>query len=165
MSLQRLALIKMDIQIERTKDHDMISKLNESVQTLHHKLYPDNFKKFDLKSVTKFFKGILTSDDSYAFLAKIDSEPVGYILCMVKTRKENEFQFEKEMLYVDQISINEKFRKKGVGKKLMEKALDLAKELQLSEIQLDHWVQNEEAGNFFKQMGFEYYNYKMKKYC
>jgi len=158
-----LAFIEMDIQIEQTKDHEVISKLNEPVQTLHHQLYPKDFKKFDLNSATHFFKEILISADSYAFLAKIDAEPVGYILCMLKTRKENEFQHEKKILYIDQISINDEFRKQGIGKKLMHKAFELANELHVTEIQLDHWVNNDSACSFFKQLGFRYYNYKMKK--
>lgn len=153
----------MDIQINQTKDYILIAKLNESVQTFHHEVYPDDFKKFDLNSVTNFFKKNLASDNSYAFLAEIDSKPIGYLLCMVNSREENEFQYEKRVLYIDQISIENEFRKQGIGKKLMDKAFELAKELHISEIQLDHWVKNEEASNFFKQLGFGYYNYKMKK--
>lgn len=155
----------MDCKIERTKNHDVISKLNESVQTLHHKLYPDDFKKFDLSSVTLFFKEILASDDSYAFLAKVDSVPVGYILCMIRTRKENKFQYEKKALYIDQISINSEYRKQGIGRKLMNEAFELAKKLKIKEIQLDYWVKNEESNKFLEHLGFEYYNLKMKKLC
>ena len=46
----------------------------------------------------------------------------------------------------------------------MAEAVALAKKHGLSEIRLDHWDKNEEAESFFKQFGFEYYNYKMKKY-
>ena len=153
----------MDIQIKRTKDHGVIAKLNESVQTLHYRLYPREFKKFDLSSATNFFKKILISNDSYAFIAEVDTEPVGYILCILKTRKENEFQYEKKTLCIDQISLNDEFRKLGIGRNLMNEAFELAKELRVTEIQLDHWVNNEDAGRFFKQMGFEHYKYKMKK--
>ncbi len=160
---QNVIISKMNIQIIPTKDYDAISKLNEAVQALHHKLYPDDFKKFDLNSASKYFKEILASNDTYAFLAQVDDVPVGYILCMVYTRKENEIQYEKKVLHIDQISINNEFRKQGIGKKLMNKAFELAKDLRVVEVQLDHWVKNEEASIFFKQMGFGYYNYKMKK--
>lgn len=152
----------MNIKIEQTKDYEVVSRLNESVQTLHHKLYPDDFKKFDLSSVIVFFKRILDSNDSYAFVAQVDSEPVGYILCMLQTKKENEFQYEKKTLYIDQISVNKEFRKQQIGKLLMNEAFDLAEKLKVSEIQLDHWTKNEEANGFFKSIGFEYYNSKMK---
>lgn len=153
----------MIIKIEQTTDYDVISRLNESVQTIHNRLFPEEFKKFDINSATEFFKKILISNHSYAFVAIVDSVPVGYILCLQKTRKENEFQYEKKLLYIDQISINEEFRKLGIGKQLMTKAIELAQLLHVEEIQLDHWVRNEEASGFFQKMGFEYYNFKMKK--
>lgn len=153
----------MKIEIKRTKDHRIISKLNESVQNLHHKLYPNEFKKFDLDAVSSFFKKELNQSSTYAFVATINSEAVGYLLCMLKTRNESEFQFEKKLLYIDQISINNKFRNQGIGKELMHRAIELANDLQVTEIQLDHWVDNSEAAHFFKQLGFRYYNFKMRR--
>lgn len=155
----------MDITIEHTKDHVLLAQLNEAVQSLHHRLYPEDFKKFDLCAATNFFERILVSTDSYAYVAKVDSETVGYILCMVQTRKENEFQYERKVLYVDQISIKHDFRKKGIGRKLVSKAFELAKKMEVTEVQLDYWGKNEEADHFFKHMGFGCYNFKMKRAC
>lgn len=153
----------MNIQIEQTTDYVLIAKLNEPVQTLHHQLYPGDFKKFDLYSANKAFEKLLSTPATYAFLAKKNSEPVGYMLCMIKTRKENAFQYEKKVLYIDQISVKENYKKQGIGKELMAKAIEFAKELEVSEIQGDHWFKNEAESNFFKHLGFEYYNFKMKK--
>ncbi|MGB0880467.1 MAG: hypothetical protein ACPGTO_07865 [Polaribacter sp.] len=86
----------MEIQIEQTNDYLELAKLNESVQTLHHRLYPENFKKYDLSSATIFFKNIVASTDTYAFLANVNSKSIGYILCLLRTKKENEFQYEKK---------------------------------------------------------------------
>lgn len=155
----------MEIKIEQTKDPSEISKLNESVQSIHHRLFPEDFKEYNFNSVTKFFEKILISDDSYAFLAKVDNVPAGYILCFLKVRNENEFQHANKVLYIDQISIRDKFKNHGVGKKLVNKAFELAKQLNVTEIQLDHWVKNEGAGDFFLKLGFEYYNFKMNKKC
>jgi len=152
----------MNIQIHPTNDSQVVAKLNEAVQVLHHQLYPNEFKAFDFEAISKAIEKMMDSPQTHTFLATIDAAPVGYILCMVKTRAENEFQFEKEFLYIDQISVNEASRKLGVGKLLMRKAMDLAKDLGTSEIQLDHWSNNREAGEFFEQFGFEYFNFKMK---
>lgn len=68
----------------------------------------------------------------------------------------------KKTLYIDQISLNKEFRKQQIGKMLMSEAFDLAKKLKVAKIQLDHWTKNKEAKVFFKSLGFEYYNSKMK---
>ena len=153
----------MEIKVERTEDFEMLAKLNKTVQELHQKLYPKEFKEFDLQKVRNAFETILSDSNSYAFVAKIKEQPIGYALCLIKTRKENEFQFEKTVLYLDQISIEEKFRNRGIAKQLLTQTMNLAKELNIDEIQLDYWDKNIEAEKFFTSKGFECFNYRMKK--
>lgn len=46
----------MNIQIEKTSDHTLIAKLDESVQTLHHQLYPEKFKEYEFASISRAFE-------------------------------------------------------------------------------------------------------------
>jgi ribosomal protein S18 acetylase RimI-like enzyme len=153
----------MEIQIEKTSDFSLLAKLNESVQSLHQQLYPEDFKPFDFEKVTKAFERMLSTQGTYAYLAKIGSIPIGYILCFLKTRNENEFQHAKTVLYIDQISVDEAYRNQGVAKLLVAEVTKLAKHLKIDEIQLDHWSKNEDAKRFFSANGFEYFNSRMKK--
>lgn len=151
------------ILIRKTLDHNAIAKLNESVQTLHHELYPNDFKKFSLELVSNFFKKALNAPNTYAFIAEIDSKPIGYLLCALKIREENEFQFEKKTVYIDQISVEKQYRRLGVAKTLIDEVFALQKELKASDVQLDHWAKNTYASDFFKHLGFEYFNLKMSR--
>jgi len=152
----------MEIKIEKTEDYEMLAKLNETVQALHQKLYPKEFKEFDLTSVKNAFAKILSAPNAYAFIAKNDEKSIGYILCLVKTRKENEFQFEKTALYIDQISVQQNYRNNGIAKQLLAQTMKLAKELNIDEIQLDYWDQNIEADTFFTSNDFKCFNYRMR---
>ena len=153
----------MEIQIERTRDYEALAKLNETVQSLHQKMYPNEFKQFDFNSAKKSFKRILSEPYTYAFIAQNDAEPMGYILCQIEHRKENEFQWAKTVLYIDQLSVEAHYRNQGVASQLLAQVTKLAKEFNVNEIQLDHWNKNEEAKAFFNAKGFEYFNHKMKR--
>ncbi|MGB0880466.1 MAG: GNAT family N-acetyltransferase [Polaribacter sp.] len=85
---------------------------------------------------------------------------ISYAFC--EPKKKTNFNTRKKTLYIDQITVNKEFRKQEIGKMLMNEALDLAKKLKVAEIRLDNWIKNEEANGFFKSLGFEYYNSKMK---
>lgn len=80
----------------------------------------------------------------------------------MKNRSENEFQFAKTYIYIDQISVKEEYRNQGIARKLLSKVIDIAKDLNIDEVQLDHWNKNEEDSKFFTASGFNYFNKKMK---
>ena len=129
----------MEIKVERTVDNEVLAKLNESIQSLHQQLYPEEFKTFDFESAKKAFTKLLSVPGTYAFVAKNDTQPIGYVLCFVKKRAESEFQFAKTVLHIDQISVEPKYRNQGVAQQLLTQAVQLADELNIVEIQLDHW--------------------------
>jgi ribosomal protein S18 acetylase RimI-like enzyme len=49
----------------------------------------------------------------------------------------------------------------GIGKILVQKELDTAKELAIDRIELHVWLQNNSALKFYKKLGFQTYNQKM----
>jgi GNAT superfamily N-acetyltransferase len=151
------------MEIKQTRDFDAIAHLNEGVQNLHHKLYPEEFKSFDLSLAESAFKRILADPDSIAFLATREGEAIGYILCMIKTRAESEFQYAKTTLLIDQIYVRDAYRKQGLAKALLDKAVDLAREKGIKEIGLNHWEANAAAGEFFAKNGFTYFNRQMRR--
>ncbi|MDH3611112.1 MAG: GNAT family N-acetyltransferase [Nitrosopumilus sp.] len=58
-------------------------------------------------------------------------------------------------LYVPEIIVSEKYQKKGIGTKLMEACIDLAKENQCHSIRLESGTFRKEAHQFYKNFGFE----------
>jgi len=152
----------MNIDIKPGKDYKILAELNEGVQTLHHELYPHEFKKYDPDSIGKAFEKMIAQANAHAYIAYNDETPVGYILCFVLTRNENEFQYPKDYLLIDQIAVDPAFRRKGVASLLLTKAKELASDLSISEIHLEHWNKNKEAELFFKVKGFDYLKHKME---
>lgn len=153
----------MQIKVEHTKNYKELAKLNETVQAWHHDNYPDEFKPFDLNKIESAIKKMIQNDNVFAFIAKHQNNPIGYLLGYKKTRSDSAFQYEKTVLYIDQVVVIKEYQKGGVGQLLMDKAYELANFEQIMEVQLDFWAGNQSAESFFLRNGFDFFNYRMKK--
>ncbi|MBH0230254.1 GNAT family N-acetyltransferase [Halobacillus yeomjeoni] len=58
-------------------------------------------------------------------------------------------------MYVHQISINPDVKNCGYGKRLMEAVERMAADQQCAYVELDYWIENEEARRFYMNIGFE----------
>ncbi|MCI5058795.1 MAG: GNAT family N-acetyltransferase [Flavobacteriales bacterium] len=153
----------MKIEIKQTKDFRELAELNEAVQNWHHANYPDDFKPFENHEVERAFEKMIRSENFIAFIAKHKDKAIGYLLAYVKKRPDSAFQYEKTILYIDQVAVIEEYQKNGIGEKLIKEAYHLADRMQIQEIQLDFWQGNELAERFFSKNGFGFFNYKMKR--
>lgn len=153
----------MQATIDTTRNYHALAQLNETVQSWHHRQYPDEFKPFDRQAVEGVFQNLLEKDNTLALLATHQDQPVGYLLAFIKERPDSPFQYKKTVLYLDQIAVLPAYQKTGVGQRLMDHALAFANESGISEVQLDFWEGNQSAERFFRNNGFTSFNYRMKK--
>ena len=144
------------IKVLETKDYNLIAEMNEEVQLLHHKLYPEIFKPYNNSEVAKFFKDILTKETVKAFVAIENEKMLGYVLMFVNSFMENPFQSKREFILLDQILVLENARSKGIGKLLLDEVFTFAKSLNINVVELNHWTLNESARLFFNKNGFKY---------
>ncbi|HEY6162922.1 MAG TPA: GNAT family N-acetyltransferase [Bacteroidia bacterium] len=149
------------MEILPSTDHSLLAALNEEAQTLHHKLYPQLFKPYNKTEASEFFKKTLGDKDAKAFVVFENGQALGYIFLFIKVIPENTFIHAKHFILLDQVSVLEKHRGRGIGKLLIDHAISFARSLHLNRIELNHWSLNEPARNFFNKCGFEYFNEKM----
>ena len=151
----------MKIRKAMATDSLLLSSLCVDVQRLHAENHPEIFKmSHNNDFAVDFFDEMLANTATTIFIAESDDEPLGYILCKLIERPENTFTFAMSYLLVDQVSVRPAEHGKGVGAALLNQAEILAKELNVSRIQLDSWGFNTEAHGFFEKMGFEKFNHR-----
>lgn len=105
-------------------------------------------RAFNLKQLEKE----LTTISSNFFFIYYNEEPAGYLKINI-----NDAQSEKmgdESLEIERIYIRNKFQGKGLGKYLINKAIELAIEQNKKMIWLGVWKKNENAIGFYKKFGF-----------
>ncbi|HEU0294987.1 MAG TPA: GNAT family N-acetyltransferase [Anaerolineales bacterium] len=151
----------MNIRQANSSDSLLLSSLCMDVQRLHAGNQPDFFKMPQRDDfVVAFFDEMLADPKNSLFVAEENGEPLGYVFCKLMERRETPSTFALRYLLVDQISVRPTVQGKGVGVALIERAVALARELNVPKIQLDSWGFNTGAHAFFEKMGFEKFNHR-----
>lgn len=149
--------------IKQTNDPVLLAGLNKEAQEHHHRMYPEIFRPYVKEDITKAIKKMLDGRDAKAFVAYDGDEPAGYAIIFISRFNQNAFQNARSAMQVDQFAVMEKFRRKGVGKQLMDFLTELARKENIPRIDLNHWEKNDLARDFFGKEGFSYYNARMYK--
>lgn len=105
-------------------------------------------KAFNLKQLEKE----LLNTSSHFFFVYLNDEIAGYL--KVNTDDAQSEKMGDESLEIERIYIKNKFQKHGLGKYLLNKAMEIALECNKSKTWLGVWDQNENAIAFYKKMGF-----------
>lgn len=143
------------MEFRRTRDVALIAKMNQPVQELHHKLYPELFVPYERSAIEAYFRDEIDNENMH-FIVAFDGElPVGFICYEEIIKPESAIKRKSHKLYVHQMSVNDAFRGKGVGKQLINLVLNYAREKRIGSVELDFWARNEHACGFYKNMGFK----------
>jgi len=153
----------MQIRRAAIGDVQALSKMNVHVQRMHADAYPAMFKQPERDDfAVKFFDSLLNDPQIVIYLAE-DEVPLGYVVLRVVRRDENPFMHAWNYIYIDQISVQPEHQGKGIGKALMARSEQAAREEGLDFIGLDSWEFNTEAHEFFYSQGYQVYNLRMWK--
>lgn len=122
-------------------------------ETFKHQNSPENMNTylenaFNLKQLEKELANI----SSQFFFIYFNNEVAGYL--KVNTNDAQSEEMGDESLEIERIYINSRFQKHGLGKYLLNKAIEIAMEHNKKKIWLGVWEKNENAIAFYKKMGF-----------
>ncbi|MDR7236479.1 GNAT family N-acetyltransferase [Neobacillus drentensis] len=122
---------------ETFKDQNSLENMNAYLE-----------RAFNLKQLEKELSNI----SSQFFFVYFNNEVVGYL--KVNTNDAQSEEMGDESFEIERIYIKNKFQKHGLGKYLLNKAMEIALERNKKKIWLGVWEKNENAIAFYKKMGF-----------
>ncbi|MBM7602451.1 ribosomal protein S18 acetylase RimI-like enzyme [Metabacillus crassostreae] len=105
-------------------------------------------KAFNLKQLERE----LANPSSQFFFANFTNEVAGYLKVNMNDAQSEEMG--EESLEIERIYIKNKFQKYGLGKSLLNKAMEIAMEHYKNKVWLGVWEKNENAIAFYEKMGF-----------
>ncbi len=139
----------------------MIRKLElkdlEEVFKLLDELYEH---KIDYSLFTKKFKTSLDDDNFYGVVSVENNKVVGVLI----SRMINILAKKKNILFIDDLIVNEKYRNAGIGKLLIQDATTYAISKDCGALELTSMIENVNAHRFYENNGFEKRQYKFKKH-
>lgn len=147
----------MTVIINKCSYEDLQTLQQISVETFNdtfkHQNSPENMKTY-LEKAFNFeqLEKELSNAFSEFYFIFLNEELAGYLKVNI-----NDSQSEKtgdEALEIERIYIRNKFQRKGLGKYLIDKAMEVAMIQNKKMIWLGVWEKNEKAVDFYKKIGF-----------
>lgn len=115
---------------------------------------PKRYEKKDNDSFLKF----IASPGAFMDLATTDGKIIAFITYTLRSV----VRYPKPILEVEELYVHPDYRRYGLGRKLMEHAIDYAKSIPCQYIFLASDKKREEAHNFYKALGFDEYAYHFR---
>jgi len=122
----------------------------ELIETVNKRMIRENIKPYD-ELLNGYEDGYLDTffdnDERIIFVAEDDKKIIGYLsLCIYK---------ELNYIYLDDYSVSEKYRGRGIGSNLLNMAIEYANKLNIDNLKTHVESANLESRKFYKKKGFE----------
>ena len=140
------------MEIRKTKLEDL-----DSVFELLDELYEN---KIEYSKFTQKYKESLEDNSFYGIVAIENNKVVGVLI----SRVINRLAKKKNILFIDDLIVNEKCRNIGIGKLLIQTATAYAISKDCGALELTSMIQNINAHRFYENNNFIKHSYKFKQY-
>ncbi|MBE6346851.1 MAG: GNAT family N-acetyltransferase [Lentimicrobiaceae bacterium] len=134
-------------------DIPRILELLSQVNDVHAEGRPDFFIKGKRKYNEEDLLKIINDDTTPVFVCEENDDIKGYAFCVIQDLSQCDNLRPDKSLYIDDICVDENYRRHGVGKKLYEHVVQFAKEEKCFNITLNVWAKNPGAQAFYESMG------------
>jgi len=149
-------MLKIEIRKATVKDLDGILRLNFE---LFKKEYREYDKTLDLdwtqRGGEKYFRNRIAKSDGFVAVAESGGKLVGYLCGGMPKMEAHRIKMKHAEL--ENMFVDKRFRRQGVGKKLAEEFLNWCRENKADYVSVSASYENEEGIHFYRKLGFENY--------
>jgi GNAT superfamily N-acetyltransferase len=135
-------------------DEELLAKLNSFVHDLHVVRRPDHFKPAQVSELAGWYRSLLERSTARMWIAENEGNPVGYVLAIVHHVPENPFCQARHWCEIDQIAVDPNYRRQGIARSLVLKAIAEARIEGIRDIEATCWSFNNETHEVFQGLGF-----------
>lgn len=148
--------------IRKANENDIprILELLTQVNDVHAEKRPDFFIKGKQKYTASELKKIIDDEATPVFVCERESTLQGYAFCVMQDLSSCNNLRPDRSLYIDDICVDENYRRSGVGKELYDYVVQYAKDKKCFNVTLNVWDGNASAQRFYEDMGM-----KVQKVC
>lgn len=149
-------MLKITIRKASEKDIDNIEKGIRASWDLHAKVEPTLFDLERIKSsnVQKYYKEALTNKDSVVLIAEVNGTFAGFVKADTETIP-HWFQYN-TTFWIDDIYVNDEYRRKGIARKLIQEIEQEAKKRGIKRMQGRIYKFNIPMQNLLSSLGYDF---------
>ena len=142
----------MNIRNAQIEDINKISELMLQVAKIHSNARKDIFKEKSIEEIKIEVNNRINNKENI-LVAEENNNIYGVIINKIKEVKEHINLKDRTILWIDELVVDEKVRKMGIGKKLFSEVKRIAKEENYDAVELNCWNFNERAIQFYERCG------------
>lgn len=135
------------------QDAEAINVLRKEVNDLHVAGRPNHFKAGFGKELQDHVYMYLVGGFGYAAVDEEEGQIIGMVMVDYIDRPESPYRYAERFAHIAEICVDEKHRRQGVGKRLLDFVKADAKAKGFSRIELDVWAFND-ALAFYEAKGY-----------
>ena len=139
------------IRFAQISDYESIERIMQQVQQLHFTWRPDIYKTCD--TVLPYDNFLETVNMNTTIVAEVDGCIVG-LLAYMRRHVESERQVTRDILFIDVMAVDERYRGNGTGQCLFDYIKEVAKKEHYDGIELQVNARNRRAYDMYKRYGF-----------
>ena len=146
-------------------DFEQYNNILFEMHNLHAENRPDIYKFIDKPTEKEAwdFEKSLKADNVMMFGVEDNGNMIGICKMTIREASENKIIIARKRAYIDQISVSENYRRKGIGTFLYNEAVRRAAEQNADCIELMVWDFNKTAIEFYKSLGMTVQHSIMEK--
>ena len=144
----------MKIRFANIMDIEKILYLEEQLFQIHVKARPDWISK--KSNNYESIKNIIEGNSGKIFVAEDNKYGIiGHCIIFINDKRNNKIYHDMINVEIDVLCVDENFRRKGIGKKLVEEVKIYAKSIDANFIEVFVWDFNQNAKIFYENLGMK----------
>lgn len=136
-----------------SEDLERINHLRKQVNDLHVTNRPDIFKPGFCQELQDYAMEMIAASDKDILVCERDGIICGIICAEYIHRAESPYTRAHSFYHIEEMVVDEAYRRQGVATELMDFAKNEAKRLGLPRVVLDAWAFNDDALAFYESVG------------
>ena len=154
----------IEVRPARENELDRVNELRMQVYVLHAAGKPDVFKPGFHEEVRNYIHTIWNDPEQTIAVAEKDGTICGFAVLHHINKPENPFMKERDFLDIDELCVDEAFRRQGIASAMIAFIREFAKEKGFHRIELNMWEFNQGALAFYEAAGFQTYRRYMEMF-
>ncbi len=155
--------MQLNIRRATIEDYEEICRLFAEGDAVHTHALPDRFRGTYPARTKAFLEHWYAHDAAGIFVAEVTNQVVGFVQCSVMTTPERPMLYERTFVSVDSLIVQERYRRQGIGRRLMERVHTWARERGIREIELNVFEFNDTAIRLYEQLGYRTISRRMHR--
>ena len=143
------------VRLATEKDIEKVNELRRQVNEIHVTGRPDVFKAGFGQELQNFAYTLLNGENSDILVVEREGVICGMACVDYVCKPETPYGLSRKFYHVQEIAVDEVFRRQGVAGELFEFMKEDAQKRGLNKIELDVWAFNESAIEFYEAIGFK----------